>query len=181
MIASASWDTNISICNAANLTSKDVLSGHTDWVNGCSWVNANTLLSVSHDCTVRAWNVSSHSSTVIGKHDNWVLSCATRNSRAVSSSYDSVIKVWDIDSKRLLNTFSPQTKRVNQCAFDKTGNLIASVSHDRTVRIWDTRNNQQVTFFATKGLGTCVAQNGDTIGVGDSLGNIYFLDIMSNN
>jgi WD40 repeat protein len=47
------------------------------------------------------------------------------------------IKVWSVDSGKLLGTLRGHTTRVQDLAFDPTDNILGSVSTDGSVRLWD--------------------------------------------
>jgi len=51
--------------------------------------------------------------------------------------YDRLIKLWDVDSGRLLRTLKDHSDAVYSLAFDPTGKLLASGSADRAVKVWN--------------------------------------------
>jgi WD40 repeat protein len=54
-----------------------------------------------------------------------------------SASDDQTIKLWDVASGEVLNTFSGHEAFVNSVVFSPDGNIIASASGDQTIKLWD--------------------------------------------
>jgi WD40 repeat protein len=72
-------------------------------------------------------------------HTDWVNAVAIEPSGkfAVSGSYDSTLKVWDLDSGRELKTLSGHTKSVTAVAIAPDGKFAVSASDDYTLKVWD--------------------------------------------
>lgn len=49
---------------------------------------------------------------------------------------------WDARHKTCLHTFYDHAAMVNACAMNPDGTCVASVSHDRTIKLWDLRTHQ---------------------------------------
>jgi WD40 repeat protein len=183
------------------------LRGHSDWVNGgCFSRDGQSVLSASHDQTVGLWDLQQQKAGAAPKlkarlegHGNWVLSCDLSHSGrlAVSGSYSAELFVWDVERQTVVNFLSQQkggggsrgqghSQRVNACRFvgGMDEQFVVSASHDRTVCVWDVRQAggpQPVTKFHTKGYATALAVGArdSNLSAGDSLGNVYFLDLYS--
>ena len=55
----------------------------------------------------------------------------------VSGSDDQIIKVWELDSGRLLRSLGGHTGEVNAVAVSPNGREIISASDDKTLKVWD--------------------------------------------
>lgn len=68
--------------------------------------------------------------------------------RALSGSLDSTLKLWDVNSGRLLRTFGGHTNGVNAVAFSPVDARILSGSMDKTLKLWDAATGQALRSFA---------------------------------
>ena len=60
----------------------------------------------------------------------------TADGRIVSGSDDNTIKVWDLESGRLLHSLIGHTSRVNAVALTADGRIVSG-SWDTTIKVWD--------------------------------------------
>ena len=80
----------------------------------------------------------------------------------VSGSEDKTVKLWDVESGRLIRTFEGHYDRVNSVAFSPDGKYIASGSHDKTYLLWDTGSGRLIcTFQGHKNIVVSVAFSPD--------------------
>ena len=54
-----------------------------------------------------------------------------------SCSEDATIKIWDMDTNKILTTLKGHTSRINDICFDEDGSFLASCSNDLSIKIWD--------------------------------------------
>ena len=81
-------------------------------------------------------------------------------------------QVWDIPNRRIRNIFKTHSNSVESVDFSPNGQLVASASGDKTVRIWNMRDGSTRVFSdSAQGL-WCVAfsPNGQYIVAGNSTG-----------
>jgi WD40 repeat protein len=61
---------------------------------------------------------------------------AAQENQLISSHFDHTIKIWDLDTKKCLNTLEGHTWAVNGIAYAPDGTLV-SVSGDGVIKYWD--------------------------------------------
>lgn len=64
--------------------------------------------------------------------------------RFLASAGDSVIKLWDVRSGQVLNTFRGHSKTVESAAFSPDGSKIASGGFDTTIKLWDVSTGKEI-------------------------------------
>ena len=74
---------------------------------------------------------------------------------------DKRIRVWEIETRRIRNTFDGHEQDIYSLDFAKNGRLIASGSGDKTVRLWDIDTNSQVMVLSIEDGVTTVAMSPD--------------------
>jgi WD40 repeat protein len=57
--------------------------------------------------------------------------------KLASASNDKTVRVWDVDSGKVEQTFEGHTDWVKSVAFSPDGRKLASASDDKNVRVWD--------------------------------------------
>lgn len=104
-----------------------------------------------------------------------------------AASDDNTVAVWDVSSGKLQkllnhqvdqkgNDISGHTDIVTGVAWSPDGSKLASVSFDKTLRIWDARNGKQIKRLDIGQNANCVAWSRDKIAVGDDSGTVHIFD-----
>ncbi|TAQ89785.1 hypothetical protein B7494_g1860 [Chlorociboria aeruginascens] len=75
---------------------------------------------------------------------------------------DKLIRVWDIATRTIRNTFSGHDQDIYSLDFARDGRTIASGSGDRTVRLWDIEAGQNILTLSIEDGVTTVAISPDT-------------------
>ncbi|QSZ37869.1 hypothetical protein DSL72_008969 [Monilinia vaccinii-corymbosi] len=75
---------------------------------------------------------------------------------------DKLIRVWDIGTRTIRNTFSGHEQDIYSLDFARDGRTIASGSGDRTVRLWDIEASQNILTLSIEDGVTTVAISPDT-------------------
>jgi WD40 repeat protein len=70
------------------------------------------------------------------------ISISSDGRRAVSGSFDNLVRVWNVDSGRCERVLEGHTDEVNSVALSRNGRRVVSGAADKTVRIWELESGQ---------------------------------------
>ena len=93
---------------------------------------------------VLLWYAGRTYKTVLTGHTDDVTSVAfSHDSRTLaSSSVDTTVRLWDVETDTHKATFAGHTERVVSVAFSPDGSLLASGSDDNTIILWDVASGE---------------------------------------
>lgn len=128
-----------------NFNNVNILQGHTDAIRDIAFSpNDSKFLTCSDDHAIKIWNFNNgkEERTLSGHH--WDVKCADWHPSLgliVSGSKDNLIKLWDPRVSTAINTLHGFKHTVTKTKFQKAGTnrLLASVSRDRSCKIFDLR------------------------------------------
>ncbi|KAI8915520.1 WD40-repeat-containing domain protein [Powellomyces hirtus] len=164
-LVSGSRDRTVCVWDRAQGICTHILEGHTSTVRGpvIAEVNLRTgilelevplVVSASRDATMRVWRLpvagTEHRSRqpflrhVFTGYDNAVRSIAGHGNTIVSGSYDSTVRVWDVESGTALHVYRGHKDKVYSIAYSHELERAASGSMDLSVKMWCTRSSEQL-------------------------------------
>jgi WD40 repeat protein len=137
--------------NVEKGTNTGFLRAHGASIEGLAFSgNGEYLATGGRDNLARIWKLSADVAKIAGKpligHSDAVIALAfSPNSKFVATgSQDRTINVWDVESSRLLRTFTGHSGYVTSLAFNPQGTLLASSSRDGTIKVWDVSSIERV-------------------------------------
>ena len=165
MLASASEDCTIRICDASDWRLTRVLEGHLSWVRSISWMptpdilghalprwaesvrsdkksdsDAYKLASGSADNTARIWSVANKSTlSILSAHRGDVRSVAWSPDGSIlaTGSYDSHVYLWERLTEKKPRSLQHHRGGILSLAWSPDSQVLASGSDDGTIVLWD--------------------------------------------
>jgi WD40 repeat protein len=130
------------------------ISHHTDVVYEASWSrDGNNLVTASADgfCRVIEAETGNVRSLFAGHSKAVLTAIFLDDEQCVSGSVDQTIRLWKISDGSLTRTLNNHVHTINKLALQpnvsgKPTDLLASISEDRTVRLWQPRIGRLVKF-----------------------------------
>ncbi|XP_034249825.1 TAF5-like RNA polymerase II p300/CBP-associated factor-associated factor 65 kDa subunit 5L [Thrips palmi] len=127
------------------------LRGHSDIVHDVAFVpEADTVISVSADCTMRAWDMQDFSNAAIYRGHNYPIYSVDVSAWSVylaTASHDRTARLWSLDRTFCLRIFAGHQQEVNVVKFHPNGSYLATASADKTVRLWSIVDGKMVRVF----------------------------------
>ncbi|XP_027197163.2 transducin beta like ebi [Dermatophagoides pteronyssinus] len=190
--ASCSTDQCIHVCKLGSLTPVKTFKGHQNEVNAIKWCPQGRLLaSCSDDMSLKIWSMNSDTPVHdFQAHQKEIYTIkwsptgpgtanANLNLMLASASFDSTVRLWEVEKGTCLNTLTKHNEPVYSVAFSPDGRFLASGSFDKCVHIWSTQTGQLVHSY--KGTGgifeVCWNSKGDKVGASASDGSVFVLDL----
>ena len=127
--------------------------GHTRDISGLTFADDNTLISGDSNNSVQAWNVKTERRT-------WIKDVGAKVTAVAVPLHDPfyiAYSGWDNDNIRMRDTIDGDWRErleghtgfVQDLAFKPRSHILASASHDDTIRIWDTSKTHDLRHLRT--------------------------------
>ncbi|XP_071953051.1 small ribosomal subunit protein RACK1 [Antedon mediterranea] len=132
---------------AEQMTLKGTLKGHNGWVTQIATAPRfpDMILSSSRDKSVIVWKLTRDENYGIPQrsltgHSHFVsdVVISSDGQFALSGSWDSTLRLWDLTSGETTREFVGHTKDVLSVAFSADNRQIVSGSRDKTIKLWNT-------------------------------------------
>ncbi|XP_061339985.1 WD40 repeat-containing protein HOS15-like isoform X2 [Gastrolobium bilobum] len=176
--ATCSTDNMIYVCKIGENHPMKTFVGHQGEVNCVKWDPTGSLLaSCSDDITAKIWNMKQDKYLHdLREHSKEIYTLrwsptgpGTNNPNQklvlASASFDSTVKLWDVELGKLIYSLNGHTHPVYSVAFSPSGEYLASGSHDKSVHIWSLKEGKIVKTYAGNGgiFEVCWNKEGDKI------------------
>lgn len=149
-LVSGGYDHTVRLWNVTTGAEQVASWSHSDMVADVVFsMNGKYIASAgSWDQTSQLWNVQKKSiESVLKGHTDTVLSAAFSPNNlqlATAGGGDRAIYLWDINTGKLNATLQGHNDFVTGLIFNPTGELMASASHDNTVRLWNVTEKSEL-------------------------------------
>ncbi|GMP80929.1 hypothetical protein CsSME_00035840 [Camellia sinensis var. sinensis] len=176
--ATCSTDHMIYVCKVGENRPIKTFSGHQGEVNAIKWDPTGSLLaSCSDDSTAKIWSMKQDTYLHdLKEHTKEIYTIrwsptgpGTNNPNQqlvlASASFDSTIKLWDVELGSLVYSLNGHRDPVYSVAFSPNGEYLASGSLDRCLNIWSVKEGKIVKTYTGNGgiFEVCWNKEGDKI------------------
>uniref|UniRef100_H2ZDU4 F-box-like/WD repeat-containing protein TBL1XR1 n=1 Tax=Ciona savignyi TaxID=51511 RepID=H2ZDU4_CIOSA len=190
--ASCSTDMSIHVCRLGLDRPVKTFDGHSNEVNAIKWDPSGSLLaSCSDDMTLKVWSMNQDSFVHdLRAHSKEIYTIKwspagpgsnnpNQNLMLASASFDSTVRLWELEKGACLHTLTKHHEPVYSVAFSPDGRLLASGSFDKCVHIWSTQTGKLVhSYEGTGGIfEVCWNSSGNKVGASASDGTVCVLDL----
>jgi guanine nucleotide-binding protein subunit beta-2-like 1 protein len=142
------------------LSLRGVLKGHHGWVTSIATSDDknSAVVSASRDKTIIQWTITrgdgegpsaeyGYAHRALRGHGHFVSDVVLSKDGqfALSASWDSTLRLWDLNESKTTRRFVQHTKDVTSVAFSADNRQIVSGSKDKTIRLWNTLGECKIT------------------------------------
>ena len=179
---SGGLDGTVGVWDLAGTAAPRVLTGHVARVNAVA-VSADGRIAVSggRDGTVGVWDLAGTAAPrVLTGHDgpvNAVAVSADGQAAVSGGGVDGTVGVWDLAGTAAPRGLTGHVGRVNAVAVSADGQAAVSSGFDRTVQVWDLAGARRQAAWIADSEIMAVALGIGVIVVGDSVGQVYALQL----
>ncbi|XP_076918869.1 WD40 repeat-containing protein HOS15-like isoform X1 [Bidens hawaiensis] len=189
--ATCSTDNMIYVCKVGDNRPVKTFAGHRGEVNAIKWDPTGSFLaSCSDDSTAKIWSLKQDTCLHdLKEHTKEIYTIrwsptgpGTNNPNQqlvlASASFDSTIKLWDVETGSLLHSLVAHGDPVYSVAFSPNGEYLASGSLDKCMHIWSVKEARVVKTYEGSGgiFEVCWNKEGDKIGACFSNNVVCVLD-----
>ncbi|KAI5588830.1 hypothetical protein POPTR_005G144400v4 [Populus trichocarpa] len=176
--ATSSTDNMIYVCKVGETRPIKSFAGHQGEVNCVKWDPTGSLLaSCSDDISAKIWSMKQDKYVHdLREHSKEIYTIrwsptgpGTNNPNQqlvlASASFDSTVKLWDVEFGKLLSSLNGHREPVYSVAFSPNGEYLASGSLDRCINIWSLKEGKIVKTYTGNGgiFEVCWNKEGDKI------------------
>lgn len=171
---SASYDQEIRVWVVSTGVCAFVLQSHHSYVVALARLGIDTLVSGSHDKSIRCWSTRKTLPTAVLMTPSEVTSVCRIDSDTIASSHeDGMVRLWHSGRRELIGELAGHSHATRQLVMPQHGRLVSLAVGDNTLRVWNvTERRCDGVLTAPDGLQCCVALGDGRLIVGTSGGRV---------
>jgi guanine nucleotide-binding protein subunit beta-2-like 1 protein len=138
----------IAIMTQEQMTLRGTLRGHSGWVTQIATTTQypDMVISSSRDKSIIVWKLTRDDLSYgipqkcLKGHSHFVsdVTMSSDGNFALSGSWDSTLRLWDLQTQKTTRRFVGHSKDVLSVAFSADNRQIVSGSRDKTIKLWNT-------------------------------------------
>jgi len=143
---SASADHNLYLWDLADNKLLQVLKGHNGDVEDFVFINDELGASVSRDWRIILWDLKTGAiKRILSGHDKDVTSISYFDTRLYTTGEDKTLRIWDLQSGKLLTIIGPFNTGTCACATDAKNNRFILGTDDGMIQSFNIKTRQLIT------------------------------------
>lgn len=98
------------------------------------------------------WKSGAHEIKTFRGHSQgvWTVAYAPNGETLASGGMDRLVRIWDIETGRMLKALRGHTRDIRQAAYSADGQILATASEDRTIRLWNPTTGDTIKLLFTR-------------------------------
>ncbi|KAE9602665.1 putative transcription factor WD40-like family [Lupinus albus] len=187
-VIAASSSNNLYVWDLSSGRVRHSLTGHTDKVCAvdASKVSSRHVVSASYDRTIKVWDlVKGYCTNTIISHSNCnALSFSTDGQTIFSGHVDGNLRLWDIQTGKLLSEVAAHSLAVTSISLSRNGNVVLTSGRDNLHNLFDVRSLEVCGTLRAAGnrvasnwSRSCISPDDNHVAAGSADGSIYIWSI----
>jgi WD40 repeat protein len=83
-------------------------------------------------------------------HGVWTVACSPDGLTLASGGVDRLVRIWDIETGRLLRSLRGHTHDIRAALYTPDGQMLITGSEDRTIRLWNAKTGEPLKLLFTR-------------------------------
>ncbi|XP_047178052.1 autophagy-related protein 16 isoform X2 [Vigna umbellata] len=187
-VIAASSSNNLYVWDVHSGRVRHTLTGHTDKVCtvDVSKISSRHVVSAAYDRTIKVWDlVKGYCTNTIIFHSNCnALSFSMDGQTIFSGHADGNLRLWDIQSGKLLSEVAAHTSAVTSISLSRNGNFVLTSGRDNLHNLFDVRSLEVCSTLKAAGnrvasnwSRSCFSPDDNHVAAGSADGSVYIWSI----
>ncbi|TKY55287.1 tipD protein [Spatholobus suberectus] len=191
-VIAASSSNNLYVWDVNSGRVRHTLTGHTDKVCAVdvSKISSRHVVSAAYDRTIKVWDlVKGYCTNTIIFHSNCnALSFSMDGQTIFSGHVDGNLRLWDIQSGKLLSEVAAHSLAVTSISLSRNGNVVLTSGRDNLHNLFDVRSLEVCGTLKAMGnrvasnwSRSCISPDDNHVAAGSADGSVYIWSVSKGN